>query len=264
MGNFKRNIMFYKIGVIVFCLIISNISCENNDTCKGWTCTKSLPVPLLDHLNAPLVANLDISQFNKQLKEYISEEIKQGVEQAKTDIYDRMQEFVNKFEDNKVNESLVLHNRIDNINRYINKMKNQQNQMETRAIEENERSGYFSPVTKGNLTSEIVAEVRQLGRQQQEFITDVQQLKLYTESVISTKEEKDNFTAEVKDELKTLEFQLAGNQDDVQLLKTFQASVTSNIDLAVKRISVNEQKVSIVDDKVQHLEEIRFVPTQTM
>lgn len=50
--------------------------------------------------------------------------------------------------------------------------------------------GYFSPVTKGNLTSEIVAEVRQLGRQQQEFITDVQQLKLYTESVISTKEEK--------------------------------------------------------------------------
>ncbi|XP_071180492.1 uncharacterized protein [Mytilus edulis] len=133
------------------------------------------------------------------------------------------------------------------MNRDINQMKNQQNEMETRAIEENERSG--------NLTSEIVAEVRQLGRQQQELITDVQQLKLYKESVISTKEEKDNFTAEVKDELKTLEFQLAGNQDDVQLLKTFQASVTSNIDLAVKRISVNEQKVSIVDDKVQHLEE---------
>lgn len=57
---------------------------------------------------------------------------------------------------------------------------------------------------------------------------------------------KDNFTAEVKDELKTLEFQLAGNQDDVQLLKTFQASVTSNIDLAVKRISVNEQKGEVI------------------
>ncbi|XP_063397361.1 uncharacterized protein LOC134681637 isoform X3 [Mytilus trossulus] len=237
MGNFKRNIMYYRIriGVIVFCLIMSDISCENNGTCKGGKCTKSLPIPLLDHLNAPLVANLDISQFNKQLQEYISDQIKQGVEEAKTDIYERMQEFVNMFEDNKVNESLVMINRIENINRDMNIMKNQQHQMETRTIEETERSG--------NLTSEIVAEMKQLGRQQQKFVTDVQQLKLYTESFISTKEEKDNFTAEVKDELKTLEFQLVDNQEDVQLLKTFQASVTSNIDLAVKRISINEQKV---------------------
>ncbi|XP_052073933.1 uncharacterized protein LOC127711822 [Mytilus californianus] len=238
--------MFYRIGVIVFCLILRDISCEKNDTCKGGKCSKSLTVPLLDHLNAPLVANLDISQFNKQLTVHISELIKQGVEQAKKDIDERMQEFVNMFEDDKVNESLVMHNRIENISKDIDKMKSQQNQMETRTIEENERSG--------NFTSEIVAEVKKLGRQQNAVVTEVQHLKRYKESVISTKEEKDNFTAEAKDELKTLELQLIGSRDDIQLLKNFQASMTSKIDLAVNRISANEQKVSIIDNKLQHLE----------
>lgn len=45
-------------------------------------------------------------------------------------------------------ESLVLHNRVDNVNRDINKMKNQQKQIETRAIEENERSGMTNSCSK--------------------------------------------------------------------------------------------------------------------
>lgn len=106
--NIKRNTMFYRILVTVFILIVKYLSCENTNGCEGKKCMKSLTVPLLDSLNAPLVAKLDITQFNKQLQEYITEQINQGVEQAKKEISDRMVEHINTFEEAKLNGKLKM------------------------------------------------------------------------------------------------------------------------------------------------------------
>lgn len=102
----KRSTMFYIIQIIVFFLIVKYISCEDTDSCKGDLCRKSLAIPLLDNLNAPLVAKLDITQFNKQLQEYITEQIKQGVEQAKHEIRGEIKDLVETFEDTNVNGKL--------------------------------------------------------------------------------------------------------------------------------------------------------------
>ncbi|VDI56763.1 Hypothetical predicted protein [Mytilus galloprovincialis] len=48
----------------------------------GQGCDDSVHFPLLDKMNAPLVANLDFSQFSSQLKIYIDDEIKKGVTTA--------------------------------------------------------------------------------------------------------------------------------------------------------------------------------------
>lgn len=91
--------MLYGIQVIVFFLIVKYISCVDTDSCKGDTCRESLAIPLLDNLKAPLVANLDITQFNKQLQGYINEQIKHGVDEAKKEIRGEMEKLVDTFED---------------------------------------------------------------------------------------------------------------------------------------------------------------------
>lgn len=95
--------MLKGMQVFVFFLIVEYIFCENTDGCQDETCRKSLAIPLLDNLKAPLVANLDITQFNKQLKGYITEQIKQGVELAKKEIRGEMVELIDIFEDVHVN-----------------------------------------------------------------------------------------------------------------------------------------------------------------
>lgn len=95
--------MLNKIQVILFFLMVKYILCEDIDGCKDEICRKSLAIPLLDNLKAPLVANLDITQFNKQLRGYITEQIKQGVELAKKEIRGEMVELIDTFENNHVN-----------------------------------------------------------------------------------------------------------------------------------------------------------------
>ena len=48
--------------------------------CEGTQCSNNVQVPMIDQLNAQLMANLDISQLTQQLRAYIDKEIQQSLE----------------------------------------------------------------------------------------------------------------------------------------------------------------------------------------
>lgn len=66
-----------KLIIFLYCMIFLEWS-EG----IGQGCDDSVHFPLLDKMNAPLVANLDFSQFSSKLKIYIDDEIKKGVTTA--------------------------------------------------------------------------------------------------------------------------------------------------------------------------------------
>lgn len=48
--------------------------------CEGRQCSNNVQVPMMDQLNAQLMANLDISQLTQQLRVYIDKEIQKSLE----------------------------------------------------------------------------------------------------------------------------------------------------------------------------------------
>ena len=62
----------------------------------GAQCFQNVPIPLIDKLQAPLVANLDMSKFNQQLETYIDGAIQQAIEEAHETLNDRIEKLVNK------------------------------------------------------------------------------------------------------------------------------------------------------------------------
>lgn len=70
-----------KLNLMVYYMIFLVKSRGMGQSCDNKLCN-SVHFPLLDNMNAPLVANLDFSQFSSQLKIYIDEEIKKGIETA--------------------------------------------------------------------------------------------------------------------------------------------------------------------------------------
>ena len=49
--------------------------------CEGTQCSNNVQVPMMDQLNAQLMANLDISQLTQQLRVYIDKEIQKSLEE---------------------------------------------------------------------------------------------------------------------------------------------------------------------------------------
>ncbi|XP_076109141.1 uncharacterized protein LOC143077977 isoform X2 [Mytilus galloprovincialis] len=249
--NVKRSTMLYRIQAIVYFLMVKYISCEDTNSCKGEMCRKSLAIPLLDNLNAPLFAKLDITQFNKQLQKYITEQIKQGVEQAKNEIGGEMKDLVDTFQDANVNGNFTskLANGIKQIERHQQKILTDVEQLKLY-----KESVISAEEEKGNYTSELTNGLKQIESRQTEILTDVDQLKRYKESVISVEEERDNFTSNFKDGLKNMEQQLMVTQKEIQHLKNVQTSLTSQVDSVLQMISANEQTVPKIKERLQNLE----------
>ena len=61
-------------------------------TCFSYTVSKAR-MPLLDHIRAPLFAELDISQVNEQLKEYIDENVDIKINET---FHEKIEDMVNK------------------------------------------------------------------------------------------------------------------------------------------------------------------------
>ncbi|XP_052083645.1 complement C1q-like protein 2 [Mytilus californianus] len=70
-----------KLIIMVYYMIFFVSSRGMGQSCDDKLCD-SVHFPLLDNMNAPLVANLDFSKFSSRLKIYIDDEIKKGIETA--------------------------------------------------------------------------------------------------------------------------------------------------------------------------------------
>ena len=53
------------------------------EDCEGDACQTNVPIPLMDSMNAPLFANLDISKLTEQLTTYIDGVVERRIDEAK-------------------------------------------------------------------------------------------------------------------------------------------------------------------------------------
>jgi len=74
--------IIYVIILINTSLLHFSISQNIFGKCEGTQCSDNVQVPLMDQLNAQLMANLDISKLNQQLTAYIDKKIQQSLEEV--------------------------------------------------------------------------------------------------------------------------------------------------------------------------------------
>ncbi|VDI56770.1 Hypothetical predicted protein [Mytilus galloprovincialis] len=74
--------MFRVPCVVLFVLLKCAITVrlDENSTCGGLRCQKTVTMPLLDKMEGNLKADFDVSEMNKLLKVYIDQQIRSGVE----------------------------------------------------------------------------------------------------------------------------------------------------------------------------------------
>lgn len=67
---------------LIFLIIVLNVRKCTGNNCDGDGCVNTIDIPLVTKLNAPLMAELDISTLNTQLKTLIDQEVKREVKRA--------------------------------------------------------------------------------------------------------------------------------------------------------------------------------------
>lgn len=75
--------IIYAIIVINTSLLHLSISQGVFGKCEGTQCSNNIQVPMMDQLNAPLMATLDISKLNQQLTAFIDKEIRRALKLTK-------------------------------------------------------------------------------------------------------------------------------------------------------------------------------------
>lgn len=78
------------IVIIVMNFVTEITTIPINATCQGKSCRKTVLMPLTDNVKAPLVANLDMSDINRQLKTYIESAIEIRMEEHQKRIKDEL------------------------------------------------------------------------------------------------------------------------------------------------------------------------------
>ncbi|VDI49720.1 Hypothetical predicted protein [Mytilus galloprovincialis] len=78
------------IVIIVMNLVREFTAIPLNSSCQEKSCTNPVLMPLTDNVNAPLVAKLDMSEINRQLKTFIESAIEIRMEERRERIRDEL------------------------------------------------------------------------------------------------------------------------------------------------------------------------------
>lgn len=65
---------------LVVCVLAYRLVSVKSENCRETQCQESFEIPLLNKLNAPLQATLDMTKFNMQLETLINKKVKAGIE----------------------------------------------------------------------------------------------------------------------------------------------------------------------------------------
>lgn len=95
---------------IVAVMIIIVIVCFGDVTSQGQECP-NFEVPLLNSMDAPLVAKLDMAKLSSQLKVYIYEEIRKVLDYAMKDIISD----ISKLKDETKQLNVVIEEKVKNV-----------------------------------------------------------------------------------------------------------------------------------------------------
>lgn len=111
--------MFYGC-IVLLALVVAQAEVEK---CQTEDCS-SVPFPLLNNLRAPLVAELDVSGINTELKNYIDRTIDKGMKTFLSELRNTTDDSIKKMKSSIAERvSMEVSNSLNNVNERLTKLR---------------------------------------------------------------------------------------------------------------------------------------------